>query len=173
MVPRAALGSPRRADRRHFVHRAAHRYVVRQVSGSLQIPGGPICGRHRPDVRADGGPSRLRSAAARAHERGLVGGASSECRRVAFHGLGSRRQNSYSESVGKDGALRANATTESEARSESGSVGLVVEDDAQQRVVDLDETLAVVFDEAHFPELVQEEVDPRARRADHFGQRLL
>ena len=43
--------------------------------------------------------------------------------------------------------------------------------DAQERSVDL--KAAVVLDEAQFPELVHEEIDARARCANHLGQRFL
>src|SRR4029077_16795858 len=43
--------------------------------------------------------------------------------------------------------------------------------DAQKRSVDL--KTAVIFDEAQFPELVHEEIDPRARTADHLRQHFL
>jgi hypothetical protein len=46
-----------------------------------------------------------------------------------------------------------------------------VEDDAQERTVDLNSP--VVLGETQFPELVHEKIDPRARRADHFCQGLL
>src|SRR6185503_4639887 len=38
---------------------------------------------------------------------------------------------------------------------------------------DLDRQMAVVVDEAQIPKLVHEMAHSRARRADHFGQRLL
>ena len=47
----------------------------------------------------------------------------------------------------------------------------VAQHNAQQRVVHLE--IAVVVDEPELPKLVHEEVDPRACRADHFGQHLL
>jgi hypothetical protein len=43
---------------------------------------------------------------------------------------------------------------------------LVVQDDIQQRTVDLQ--LAVVLDEAQLPESVHEKADSRTSRADHF-----
>ena len=43
---------------------------------------------------------------------------------------------------------------------------LVVQDDIQQRTMDLE--LAVVLDESHFPESVHEKADSRTSRADHF-----
>jgi hypothetical protein len=52
----------------------------------------------------------------------------------------------------------------------SGS-SLVAQNDAQQRAVDLQ--LAIVFDEAQFPEFVYEETDARPGRADHLRERLL
>src|SRR5580692_10685615 len=48
---------------------------------------------------------------------------------------------------------------------------LVVEDQVQQRGVDLD--AAIVLDQAELAELVHEEADARARRADHLGQCFL
>jgi hypothetical protein len=48
---------------------------------------------------------------------------------------------------------------------------LVVQDDIQQRTVDLQ--LAVVLDEAQFPESVHEKADSRGSCADHFRQSLL
>src|SRR5258708_33963376 len=48
---------------------------------------------------------------------------------------------------------------------------LVPQHDTQQRVVDLD--IAVVPDEAQFPELVHEGVHARPGRADDLRQRLL
>ncbi len=50
-------------------------------------------------------------------------------------------------------------------------LALVVQDNGQERAVHLD--IAVVFDEPEVPELVHEEVDPRARRAHDFGERFL
>ena len=47
----------------------------------------------------------------------------------------------------------------------------VVKDDAQQGSVDLQ--AAVVLDEAEFPEFIHEEVDARARCADHLSQHFL
>jgi hypothetical protein len=47
----------------------------------------------------------------------------------------------------------------------------VVQDDTEERAVHLEP--AVVFDQAELAELVHEEVHPRARRAHHFGKRLL
>ena len=49
--------------------------------------------------------------------------------------------------------------------------GSVAQHDAQERVVDLQ--AAVVVDEPELPKLVHEEVDTRARRADHLGQEFL
>src|SRR5687768_15194657 len=48
----------------------------------------------------------------------------------------------------------------------------LVQDDAEQGAVDL-EAGSVVVDEAELAELVHEEVDARARRADHLGEQLL
>src|SRR5437867_9421738 len=48
---------------------------------------------------------------------------------------------------------------------------LIVEDNGQQRGVDLD--VSVVFDEPEIAELVHEKVDARAGRAHHLGKRLL
>src|SRR6267143_2004657 len=48
---------------------------------------------------------------------------------------------------------------------------LLVQDNTQEGIVDLD--LAVVLDEAQFPELVHEKIDPRPRCANHFRQHLL
>ena len=50
--------------------------------------------------------------------------------------------------------------------SHQASGALVVQDDIQQRTVDLQ--LAVVLDEAQFPESVHEKADSRTSRADHF-----
>src|SRR5207247_956050 len=49
----------------------------------------------------------------------------------------------------------------------------VVEDDAQQRAVDFERQIAVVLDEAELLEFIQKEIHPRARRADHVGERFL
>src|SRR5579864_8796381 len=49
----------------------------------------------------------------------------------------------------------------------------VVQDDAQQRAVDLERELVVVLDEPELLELVQKEIHPGARRADHLSERLL
>ena len=48
---------------------------------------------------------------------------------------------------------------------------LVVQDDIQQRTVDLDPTVVVY--EAKLPKLVHEEADARPCRPDHLSQRLL
>ena len=48
---------------------------------------------------------------------------------------------------------------------------LFVQDDTEEGIVDLD--LAVVLDEAQFPEFVHEEIDPGPRCANHLRQRLL
>src|SRR6266481_3704221 len=48
---------------------------------------------------------------------------------------------------------------------------LLVQDNTQEGIVDLD--LAVVLDEAQFPELVHDKIDPRPRCANHFRQHLL
>ena len=53
-----------------------------------------------------------------------------------------------------------------------GPAGLLVQDECQQRLVDLDPAV-VVFDEAEFSKFVHEEIDARARRADDFRQSLL
>ena len=50
-------------------------------------------------------------------------------------------------------------------------VNSVVQDNTQERIVDVD--LAVVLDEAEFPEFVHEKIDPRPRRANHLRQHLL
>src|SRR5712664_3267013 len=50
-------------------------------------------------------------------------------------------------------------------------VKLVVEDYAQERIVDVD--LAVVLDKAQFPEFVHEKIDAGPRCADHLRQHLL
>jgi predicted dithiol-disulfide oxidoreductase (DUF899 family) len=47
----------------------------------------------------------------------------------------------------------------------------IAEHDTQERVVNLQ--CAVVVDEPELPKFVHEEVDPRARRSDHFGEDLL
>src|SRR5436309_12002613 len=47
----------------------------------------------------------------------------------------------------------------------------IVKHDAHERAVDLE--AAVVFDEAELTELVHEEVHPRPRGADHFGEHFL
>jgi hypothetical protein len=52
---------------------------------------------------------------------------------------------------------------------ESGS--LLVQDNTQEGRIDVD--LAVILDEAQFPEFVHEEIDPGARCANHLGQHLL
>ena len=51
------------------------------------------------------------------------------------------------------------------------SVKLVVEDNTQEGIVDVD--LAVVLDEAQFPEFVHEKIDPGPRCANHLRQHLL
>src|SRR6266850_2825958 len=48
---------------------------------------------------------------------------------------------------------------------------LLVQDHSQEGIVDLD--LAVVLDEAEFPEFVHEEIDSRPRRANHLRQHPL
>src|SRR2546427_2145912 len=53
----------------------------------------------------------------------------------------------------------------------AGARGLVVDDDGQQRGIDLE--AAVVFDEAERLELFHEEVHAGPRRPDHFGERFL
>src|SRR6202034_856905 len=47
----------------------------------------------------------------------------------------------------------------------------IVEDDAQEGIVDVD--LAVILNEAKFPEFVHEKIDSGPRCADHLRQRLL
>src|SRR5215217_9236560 len=49
----------------------------------------------------------------------------------------------------------------------------VVQDDTEQRAVDLERNVAVVLDEAEFFELVEEEIHARSCRADHLRQRFL
>ncbi len=49
----------------------------------------------------------------------------------------------------------------------------VVQNDTQERAIDGDRQLTVVLDEAELLELVEEEVHPGARRADHLRERLL
>ena len=51
------------------------------------------------------------------------------------------------------------------------SSSLFVQDNTQEGIVDVD--LAVVFDEAQFPEFVHEKIDPWACCADHLRQHLL
>ncbi len=48
---------------------------------------------------------------------------------------------------------------------------LLVQDNAQEGIIDVD--LAVVLDEAQFPEFVHEKIDPGPRRANHLRQHLL
>src|SRR5271167_1438480 len=48
---------------------------------------------------------------------------------------------------------------------------LIVEDDAEERGIDLQ--AAIVFDEAELAEFVHEEIDAGARGADHFRERFL
>jgi hypothetical protein len=48
---------------------------------------------------------------------------------------------------------------------------LLVQDNTQEGIVDVD--LAVVLDEAQFPEFVHEKIDPGPRRANHLRQHLL
>src|SRR3981081_1924857 len=48
---------------------------------------------------------------------------------------------------------------------------LLVQDNTQEGIVDVD--LAVVLDEAQFPEFVHEKIDPGPRCANHFRQHLL
>src|SRR6266536_1887954 len=57
------------------------------------------------------------------------------------------------------------------ARVSSSDVWLVVQNDIQQRAVDLQS--AIVIDEAQFTEFIHERTHPRSRRADHFRERLL
>src|ERR1041384_8636312 len=54
-----------------------------------------------------------------------------------------------------------------------GARRLVAKDDAEEGAVDLERRLAVVVDEAELLELVEEEIHPRPRGADHLGQRFL
>src|SRR6267378_3201780 len=58
-------------------------------------------------------------------------------------------------------------------RKRRGGDSSVVQDDAQQRAVDLEREVAVVFDEAESLEFIQKEIHTRARRPDHFRQRRL
>jgi hypothetical protein len=53
----------------------------------------------------------------------------------------------------------------------SVKVGLFVQDDGQERSVNL--KTAVVFYETELPEFIHEKIDPGARRADHLRQRFL
>ena len=46
-----------------------------------------------------------------------------------------------------------------------------MEDDSQEGIVDLKSS--IVTNKAQFPEFIHEEIDPLARRADHFRQHLL
>ena len=46
-----------------------------------------------------------------------------------------------------------------------------MQNDSQEGIVDLKS--AIVTNEAQFPEFIHEEIDPLARRADHFRQHLL
>ena len=48
---------------------------------------------------------------------------------------------------------------------------LLVEDNTQEGIVDVD--LAVVLNEAEFPEFVHEKINTRPRRANHLRQHLL
>src|SRR5258706_9620329 len=48
---------------------------------------------------------------------------------------------------------------------------LLVQDNAQEGIIDVD--LAVVLDEARFPEFVHEKIAPGPRRANHLRQHLL
>src|SRR5205809_4709866 len=49
----------------------------------------------------------------------------------------------------------------------------IVKHDTEQRAVDFERQLAVVFDEAELLELVEKEVHPRSRGTDHFSERFL
>src|SRR5258708_22906335 len=64
-------------------------------------------------------------------------------------------------------------TTKAAGFMASNGTGSIVQDDAQQRAVDLKRLLAVVIDEAELLKLVQKEIHPRPRRPDHFRQRFL
>ena len=48
---------------------------------------------------------------------------------------------------------------------------LVVQDNTEEGIVDLN--LAIVFDEAQFPEFVHEEIDPGTCCSNHLRQHLL
>jgi len=48
---------------------------------------------------------------------------------------------------------------------------LIVQDNTQERSIDL--KIAVVLDEAQFPELIHEKIDAGTRCANHLGQRFL
>jgi hypothetical protein len=50
-------------------------------------------------------------------------------------------------------------------------LGLVVQDDVQQGIVDLD--FSVVFDKTQFAEFIHEKAHARSGRADHLRQRFL
>ena len=53
----------------------------------------------------------------------------------------------------------------------TATAGSVVQDDVEEGAVDAQ--VAIVVDEAQLSELIQKEIHPRARRADHLGERLL
>ena len=53
----------------------------------------------------------------------------------------------------------------------SSNLRIIVQNDTQQRAVDLQ--VAIVIDEAQFPEFVHEMAHARTRRADHFSECLL
>ena len=153
--PKAAL---ERGDRRVFV--------------PLRIPGEPVRRRDRADVWSDRRSTWVHAATARAHLSSLVDNGRDERGRPAvFRCLDPGWQDGHTEFAGQDRHLRAHV--DGEAWSPSTSGALIVQDDAQQRTVDLDGALTLVLDEAQLSEFVQEEVHPRSSRTDHFRQRLL
>src|SRR5258708_4432125 len=64
-------------------------------------------------------------------------------------------------------------TTKAAGFMASNGTGSIVQDDAQQRAVDLQRQLAVVLEEGERLERVQEEMHRRRRRPDHVRQRFL